>query len=325
MPNNSTSGNPPHPAVSIIIPAYKAAGHVGSALASVFAQTFTDFEVIVINDGSPDGEQMESVISPYLGRIVYLKQPNRGPSAARNLGIQHARAEFLAFLDSDDTWLSDYLAEQIRFLKNNPAQDMVYCDALFLGNTSPSGRTFMELCPSNGPVTFDSLLVEETQVITSGTVARRKLVVQAGLFDENLRCAEDHDLWLRIAYRGGNIAYQRKVLVQHLVHSDSQGSPPGSLVAGEIAVLKKLGRELNLNAHTRSLLTEKLQKAEALLAWIQGKNYLLTGEYEKAHELLSQANAVMPTVKLRSLLLALRTAPRLTGFGAQMWKRVLSD
>lgn len=324
MPDDNTSWSPPHPAVSVIIPAYKAADHIGSALASVFTQSFNDFEVIVINDGSPDSDRMEPVIAPYLDRIKYLKQPNRGPSAARNLGIQHSRADLLAFLDSDDTWFPNFLAEQIRFLQSDPALDMVYSDALFLGDTNSSGKTFMELCPSNGPVTFESLLVEQTQVITSGTVVRREAVIQAGLFDENFRCAEDHDLWLRIAYRGGNIAYQRKVLVQHLVRSDSQGSPPGSLVAGEIEVLKKLDREFDLTPHTRSLLTEKLRKAEALLAWTQGKNYLLTGEHQKAYELLNQANASSSTPKLRALLLALRTAPRLTALGAQMWRRVLS-
>jgi len=93
------------PLVSVIIPAFNAAGHIVGALESVFAQSFTNYEVILANDGSPDTERLEQVIQPCISRITYLTQENRGPSAARNLGIRHARGEWLAFLDSDDAWL----------------------------------------------------------------------------------------------------------------------------------------------------------------------------------------------------------------------------
>jgi glycosyltransferase involved in cell wall biosynthesis len=325
MPDDNTEQKPKLPAVSVIIPAYNTAGYIGVALASVFGQSYTDFEVIVINDGSEDSNRLELAIGPYLPRIIYLKQQNRGPSAARNLGIQHARGEYLAFLDSDDSWLPEYLTEQIEFLRSEPSLDMVYSDALFLGNRASAGKTFMELCPSNGPVTFESLLLEETQVITSGTVAGRQRVVEAGLFDENFLCAEDHDLWLRIAHLGGKIAYQRKVLAKHLVRPDSQGSPPGKLVAGEIEVLRKLDRELDLPPRTRLLLAAKLRTAQARLASIRGRRYLLTGEYDKAYEFLDQANTLAPNAKLGAILIGLRTVPRLTGFGARIWDRLLSQ
>src|SRR5712671_2294711 len=87
------------PAVSVIIPAYNSAAYIAETLESVFAQTLADFEVIVINDGSPDTDQLEKVLEHYRERIVYLKQENRGPSAARNIGIRSSRGEFLAFLD----------------------------------------------------------------------------------------------------------------------------------------------------------------------------------------------------------------------------------
>jgi glycosyltransferase involved in cell wall biosynthesis len=325
MSNDNVEQKPKLPAVSVIIPAYNAADHIGVALASVFGQSYTDWEVIVINDGSPDSERLELIIGPYLSRIIYLKQQNRGPSAARNLGIRHARGEYLAFLDSDDSWLPEYLTEQIKFLRSEPSLDMVYSDALFLGNAALAGKTFMQLCPSNGPVTFESLLLEETQVVTSGTVVRRQRVVEAGLFDESLLWSEDHDLWLRVAHRGGKIAYQRKVLAHHLVHPYSQGSPPGKLVAGEIEVLRKLDRELDLPPRTRSRLAERLRTAQALFASIHGRRCLVAGEYEKAYEFLSQANTLAPKAKLGVLLIGLRTVPRLTGFGARIWNWLLSQ
>jgi glycosyltransferase involved in cell wall biosynthesis len=309
------------PLVSVIIPAFNSADYLAAALESVFAQSFTDYEVILVNDGSPDSGQLESVIQPYVARITYLRQENRGPSAARNLGIRRARGEWLAFLDSDDAWLPHYLAEQLRFLSSDPALDMAYCDATLVGDTDGGGKTFMQLCPSVGPVTFESLLVEQTQVITSGTVVRRQRVTAAGLFDEQIRCSEDHDLWLRVVFSGGKIAYQRQVLLRRNVRLDSQGAAAANLLTGEIQSLRKLERELNLSARARALLLERVQKREAALAFVEGKAFLLAGEPEKAHEWLSRAHALAPNTKLGAMLVGLRIAPRLTVWGARLSRR----
>lgn len=179
----------------------------------------------------------------------------------------------------------------------------------------------MELCPSNGPVTFESLMLEETQVITSATVVRRQRVLEAGLFDENLHCAEDHDLWLRIAYRGGKITYQRAVLAYHLVRSDSQGSPSGRLLTSQIEVLRKIDRELDLFPQTRALLAGKLRKTEALLAYIFGRKSLLAGDYQQARKLLSESQSLARSLKLGILLTGLRLTPGLMGVGLRIWDR----
>jgi cellulose synthase/poly-beta-1,6-N-acetylglucosamine synthase-like glycosyltransferase len=309
------------PLVSVIIPAFNAAGYIGGALESVFAQTFTDYEVILANDGSQDTERLELAIRPYISRITYLTQENRGPSTARNLGIRHARGEWLAFLDSDDAWLPHYLAEQLKFLHSDPSLDMVYCDATLEGDTDAAGKTFMQLCPSAGPVTFDSVLVERTQVLTSGTVIRKRSVTAAGLFDEEIRCSEDHDLWLRVIHTGGKVAYQRQALLRRTVRPESQGSIPGGLFAGEIQSLKKLDLALDLNPGTRALLAQRLRKIQAELAFIEGKAFLLAGEPDKAYVSLRLAHDFAPTSKLRAVLLGLRIAPRLTLLGARFWRR----
>jgi glycosyltransferase involved in cell wall biosynthesis len=321
MFNENMQPQPRPPEVSVIIPAYNTAGHIGGALESVFAQTFTEYEVIVINDGSPDTEQMERAIQPYISRILYFKQENGGPSSARNAGIRRARGEWLAFLDSDDVWLPQYLAEQIGFLKGDAGLDMVYCDAVLQGDNKSAGTTFMQLYPSTGPVTFESLLVEQTQVITSGTVARREKVMAAGLFDESLHCSEDHDLWLRISHAGGRIAYQRRVLLRRNLRAGSQGSATESLLTGEMQSLTKLNRDLDLSSATRALLVARLRSIQAELVLIEGKAYLLEGNRDKAYESLSRAHAYAPTVKLRAVLAGLRIAPSWVISAARFWRR----
>jgi glycosyltransferase involved in cell wall biosynthesis len=321
MPQSDQPLNTNPPLVSVIIPVYNTAAYIGEALASVFAQSFKDLEVIVVNDGSPDRERLELALSPYMSRIVYLDQENRGPSAARNLAILRAQGDLLAFLDSDDTWLPEYLSEQIKFLQANPSLDMVYCDELLVGFRDPSIKTFMQVCPSTGPVTFESILLERTQVATSATLVRRQNVIAAGLFDERFRCAEDHDLWLRIAHRGGKVAYHRKALVRRLVRSDSLGSPAGSLIAGEIEVLKKLRQQLALTPEASSLLSEKLRQAEALYCTLQGKTSLLAGNWLEAYTLFSKANRSSSSWKLRIVLASLRIAPRMTVRASRIFYR----
>ena len=95
------------------MPAYNVAPFIGEALESVFAQTCKDYEVIVVNDGSPDTEELERVIEPFRSRIKYVKRENRGVSAARNTGIRLARGRFVAHLDPDDAWDPDYLSKQL--------------------------------------------------------------------------------------------------------------------------------------------------------------------------------------------------------------------
>ena len=307
------------PLVSVIIPVFNASGYVVSALKSVFAQTSTDYEVILVNDGSSDTEILEKAIEPYSSRLTYLKQENRGPSAARNLGIRKARGEWLAFLDSDDVWLPHYLEEQFRFLRRNPALHMVYCDATLQDPTSAASKTFMQQCPSTGPVTFESLLLEQTQPITSGTVIRRRSVTDAGMFDEEIRCSEDHDLWLRVAYRGAGIAYQRQVLLFRSVRPGSQGSAPERLFAGEIQTLKKLDTILDLKPRTRTLLARRLGTVQAAVALIEAQKCVMAGDSKRAHALLSQANGFSPSPKLRAVLAGFRIAPRLTLRAARLW------
>jgi glycosyltransferase involved in cell wall biosynthesis len=299
------------PAVSVIMPAYLTAPYIGAALDSVLGQTYRDFEVVVVNDGSPDTSELERALEPYLERIVYVRQENRGPAAARNVGIERARGRYVAFLDSDDIWLPHYLEEQMRVLEKDGALDLIYADALFFGDSLLAGKTYMELYPSNGEVTLESLLRFDVAVITSCVVARRETLLSAGLFDERFFYSEDFDLWARLAHAGARFAYQRQVLARHRFHSASLTANHARLFEGQIEVYRKLAATLELSASEREVLASQLARSEADLALEQGKRRLMQGEYAQAAEALARANDFYRSGKLRAVLFALRAAPGL--------------
>ena len=138
------------PTVSVIIPAYRASADIADALASVFAQTFVSYEVIVIDDGSPDAVDLKAAMEPYRSRLYCIEQPNRGPGAARNAGIRASRGKLIAFLDADDRWAPQFLARQIAFLEGTESCAMVYCDALLSGETAARRQAVHGDCAVKG-------------------------------------------------------------------------------------------------------------------------------------------------------------------------------
>jgi glycosyltransferase involved in cell wall biosynthesis len=314
------------PMVSVIIPAYNTAAFIAETLDSVFSQTFTEFEVILINDGSPDTSKLEQVLAPYRERIIYLKQDNRGPGAARNLGIRYARSEYIAFLDGDDSWLPEYLAVQMKLFEETPSLDLIYLDAQLIGDPSVAGKTFMELCPSVGPATFESLLLQHCSVITSCTIGRKQALVDAGLFDEgaNICGSEDYDLWLRVAFRGGEVAYQRKVLGRYRRHPQSLSAPGGRGFGRAIEVMNKVAKTLPLTPEMSAALQKHLERVEAYYALEQGKMLLSAGKLLQAKKVLEKANSYFHSRKLRLILFGLRVAPRPTFLGMRIYTELSS-
>ena len=309
--------------VSVIIPAYNAAQYINETLSSVVRQSYPKVEIIVINDGSSDTPILKEVITPFLERIVYVEQENRGPSAARNVGILRSRGEYVAFLDSDDFWLPEYLAFQMELFQQSPPPDVVYTDGLIIGDTPFSDQRVMKIRPSSGTPTFESLLVEKCQVPTSGTVARKRVLIEAGLFDEGFSRAEDYDLWLRVAYRGGRIAYQRGVLWGSRVRSGSLSSHITAMSAGRAQVLIKLDKTLRLDPGVRSILQDTITRAKAYFELEHGRQKILERRFEEARGSLVKANAYFRSKKLRLALLGLKVAPNLTRWAAKTWEKLL--
>jgi glycosyltransferase involved in cell wall biosynthesis len=294
----------------VIIPAYDVAEFIGDALNSVFAQTFSDYEVIVINDGSPDTPKLERVLGPYMSRIVYLKQENLGVSSARNCGIAAARGSLIAFLDGDDIWLANYLEVQVKRIQADPSIDVLYPNVLMFGGSSEDGEEFMTICPSNGEVTFERLLLQECNV-SNCSIARKETLVRAGMFDESLRSVEDFDLWLRVIKAGGRIAYHRDVLARYRRRPGSLTADPIWLSEHILEVLRKVRQREDLTPSERATVENQYEHFHALLRLHEGKRAFFSGDTEAAITGLTEANRFFRNRKTAFTLMMLRVAPRL--------------
>jgi hypothetical protein len=315
----------PAPLVSVIMPAYNVASFIGEALDSVFAQTYRNFEVIVVNDGSPDSNVLECVLKSYLERIVYIEQVNRGAAGARNTGIRHARGGFLAFLDSDDSWTPEYLASQMGALENNPSLDVVYSDAFYYSDSQSPGKRFMDACPSQGPVTLESLVLEQCHVCVSCTVARKQTIFDAGLFDEDLPRCDDFDMWLRVAYQGRQISYHRRPL------GWVRPGRPGSLGESErktheadLQILSKLEKYPAMRPSALAAIAKGIALQRARIDLEDTKLNLSMGAFQQARSSLIKANTFFQSPKLQLIILGLRLAPRRTAVGGRIWNYVRS-
>lgn len=298
------------PKVSVIIPAYNIAEFISETLDSVFIQTFIDFEVLVINDGSPDTEEFEKVLKPYFDKIVYLKVENIGAGAARNVGIENSRGELIAFLDGDDVWLPEFLESQVNFLEENN-YDLVYSDALLFGGSAFDGKNYMQDAPSEGEANFENLLDFRCNVITSGTVVRKKDVVEAGMFEWAKVRAHDFILWLKIAKAGGKIGYQRKILLKYRVRIESLSGNSIQRVQREIDVFQRVLKLIKLNQVEKAIIEKQLTRLEAEIEIERGKSYLLQKDFESAQKSFEKGNKYRQSMRLQLIIWSLRFAPNL--------------
>ncbi len=208
------------PQVSVIIPTYNRRTFVQQAIDSVLAQTYTDYEIIVVDDGSTDGTG-EALAARYGDRIRYVWQENQGESVARNCGIETSRAEYVAFLDSDDMWLPAMLRRLLAFFETKPEVAMVFCQKWLMDSSArqldtppqglglePADWTLERLCLEN-PVSLGAVLI------------RRSTLEQVGGFDPSIEFGEDWDLWLRLR-RHWDFAFLPEPLTLIRVHLNTQ-------------------------------------------------------------------------------------------------------
>jgi GT2 family glycosyltransferase len=309
--------------VSVVIPAYKAAGCIAVTLDSVLAQTFSDYEIVVVNDGSPDTEALEQVLQQYLPRIRYFKQENRGPSSSRNRGIVEAQGEYVAFLDADDFWLPEHLASQIAILRGTPSLGLVYSDSLVVRDGKCIRKTF-DREPQEKPVTFEALLGERCTVSTSTTVASRKELLAAGLFDEGMTRCEDFDLWLRMAFQGTRMTFSPQSHVYRMVSGSGLSSNRYEMKRALIDVYRKIDSSLPLSQTQKELLQQRCERTEAIAQLDLVKEFIHAGDYEKALSSAKRASSVLGSWRVHLAVIALARAPRWFGTYYRAHEQVLS-
>lgn len=214
-----------NPLVSVIIPTYNCARYITEAIESVLNQTCKDFEIIIIDDGSTDNTG--NIINDYIEKnytIKYFYQKNKGPAAARNNGLSKARGEYIAFLDSDDIWLPEFLHKLVSKIESNPETGFIYCGCLFV---SAEREIIPDYIRRNyfvrGNIVLD--LFCNYFLMTGSVVIRKQCLDKVGYFNEKLLVGEDYDLFLRVAYHykadfvNENL-FERRVLSNSLSRKD---------------------------------------------------------------------------------------------------------
>lgn len=296
------------PRVSVIVPVYATAQYVAEALDSVLMQTYTDYEIIVVNDGSPDSDVLEEVLKPYRDRITYIVQENRGSSGARNSALKVARGNYVAMLDSDDRWDPEYLASQLGVLESDPTVDVVYPDAVRLTAEGVGKTRYSDSYPVGGEITFLRVLARKCQIYGEVT-ARRETVLRVGMYDEELRSGEDYELWLRVLKAGGTIVYNDRVLTHYRIREGSHTSNGVILARNVLKILDKVEREMELTAEERATLVHQRAGIAAMLSLSEGKQALMEGDTQTAITKLKVAAEHTKSWKLQAALICLRVAP----------------
>jgi len=211
------------PTVSVIIPAYGHESYILDALESVFQQTFSDYEVIVVNDGSPDGTAMVLQPSIRKGRIRYIEQSNSGQSSARNRGLREAKGEFIAFLDDDDLWPADKLEWQVEYLQSHPDVVMIAGGAEYINE---HGESVGKNTPLLESFSVESLFSHHSLESPGQTLIRTTALREIGGFQTDIWGAEDLCLYFDLARRGAVHASPRIALLYRLHATNASHNQP---------------------------------------------------------------------------------------------------
>ena len=228
------------PLFSVIIPTYNRKIQTTAAVRSVLDQTFTDYEIIVVDDGSSDDTSL--LQEEFGNRIIYIRQENSGVSSARNRGIRAGTSKYIAFLDSDDLWLPDKLESHIRYMAGRPGIKIHQCNERWIrkGRRVNPMKKHRKL---SGEIFIPSL--ELCLISPSAACMERGIFDTYGAFDEMLPACEDYDLWLRITSREQAGFIEKELAVRHAGHSGQLSGSFWGMDRFRVYSLVKLLRELD--------------------------------------------------------------------------------
>jgi glycosyltransferase involved in cell wall biosynthesis len=244
--------------ISVIIPTYNRYILLKRAVASVLIQSHGITEVIVIDDGSTDNTAQ---IQKDFPQIKYIYQKNSGVSSARNLGVLNAAHEWIAFLDSDDTWHEDKLKAQVSFHKQNPDILMSYTDERWIRDDKEV-KIPKKFKKYGGEIFEESLAF--CNIAPSSALLHKSLLDEIGLFDESLEVCEDYDLWLRIALKNPIGLIDKKLITKYAGHKNQLSFKYWGMDRFRVLALEKL-LVVCENVQKSDLIKNELRKKYALL------------------------------------------------------------
>ena len=225
------------------MPGYNAEGHIAEAIGSVLGQTYADWELIVVDDGSTDGTaSVVKGLSARDARIRYVYRENGGQAAARNTGLRASRGDLVAFLDADDLWLPEKLAAQVALMEETGV-DLVYSDGYVFsdeGDVSPDERFHILPGEARGEEMFRTLFTSN-RIGTLSVLVKREALDAVGRFDENraYQNCEDYDLWLRLAKWGAGFYGMEEKLMRYRRHAAATTYTASRLLSPMLAVILK--------------------------------------------------------------------------------------
>lgn len=266
------------PKVSVIIPTYNRTSFLKDAINSVLNQTYRDFELIVVDDGSTDDTQ--DLVSYYGQKIRYIYQNNQGRSTARNHGIEVAQGEYLAFLDSDDVWLPDKLSRQIPILDAASANTVLVHGYKQLVDEKlqpirgwEKKLRYSYRLAEKGQETYENYL-QKAYIFTSTVLIRRDAVLSIGAYDVNLQALEDLDFYLRLLIKGYTFIFiSEPPLIQYRIHRNNTGS-----TVSNQSYLQVYEKHLKLVADWKE--SRRVQKTQTLLYQALASTHYRMREYK---------------------------------------------
>ena len=262
------------PKVSVVLPAYNGEKFIGKAVESALSQTYNDFELIVVNDGSKDGTAQ--VLSGFGAKIKVISQANSGIAKARNVGIEASRGQYIAFLDQDDFWLPEKLEKQMVLFEKDKEVGMTYTDTYVITDDNAKIRSFKLQKPHRGMVIEE--LFMNNFISTSSVIVKKECFEKAGLFDDSLSPVLDYDRWLNIAV-SYKVDYIDIPLVMFRDHISTFRKNEIFTLGKAIATLEKF---INSNAEVRDALGKRADKKIASFYILLGRRLLAKGDSKQA-------------------------------------------
>jgi len=275
--------------VSVIIATYNYGRYIKTAIDSVLAQTYSDVEIVVVDDGSKDNTR--DIVTSYGDSVKYIYQKNRGPAAARNTGIFESKGEFIAFLDADDYYAKDNLKIKMSFLENTDGAGWIFSDWQYVDEDKKildKGSTKFKFAEKKlTGMIFEDLIYHRNYISPCSVVIKRSILKDIGYFDPDVRSQEELDLWLRTSLKYP-VYYIDDVLVYVTVHSNSLSRDFSKWVYGNALIVEKLKYLIPKDFPNRKRVLNRI---------IADKHTYLGRDFEQKGELKNAMNSYLQSIK----------------------------